>query len=48
MSDLLDDVLGAHGGLKRWQQVRTVSTGEKWCRAPRITVRWRRPIPNPC
>src|ERR1700760_381523 len=26
MSDLLDDVLAAHGGLKRWRQVRTVST----------------------
>ncbi|CDO90070.1 hypothetical protein AWC29_04590 [Mycobacterium triplex] len=25
MSDLLDDVLAAHGGLKRWQQVRSVT-----------------------
>jgi hypothetical protein len=27
MSDLLDEVLGAHGGLKRWQQIRSVSAG---------------------
>ncbi|MCV7411719.1 hypothetical protein [Mycobacterium florentinum] len=27
MSDLLDDVLAAYGGLKRWREVRTVSTG---------------------
>jgi hypothetical protein len=27
MSDLLDDVVAAHGGMKRWREVRTVSTG---------------------
>jgi hypothetical protein len=27
MNDLLDDVLAAHGGMKRWRQVRTVTTG---------------------
>jgi hypothetical protein len=38
MSDLLDDVLAAHGGLKRWSEVRTVSSG---LRAWGLTWEWK-------